>query len=403
MDSDEESVTRRNTAWASSFLGTNMSELPPRNTWGSAFNTQDPSSPLPPDITQMQNRDFINSYFAASSNSDESESDSELESEENVSKRLRLQEVQEQVLIQRNNEFIHNLFCNSTESESNEDAGGITEMGWGSADEHSTEDEVSSEEESLSMRDEESELGISSPVRRRTHLEDEKATLKNLFSLLPQLHKERIRMESLRVCCWERKCSLCGMLDPNRLWRCNECSMLKHSYHMVCGECMVREHINKPHCMEVLCQGDMQFRKPLSHEIITFRLAIGKCQCCNMSDPLGAMADDFGGNQYIYVLVASLNGIFHCTCPAVRSRCNGCGEDLIYDSVAFDCIPSEPIHQSGCTWFTNSLVSFIRMLRSEGGLSANALARSIMAHIGFLAIPFWLTRRGKATYLICRI
>jgi hypothetical protein len=93
MDSDEESVTRRNTAWASSFLGTNMSELPPTNSWGSASSdTQVPSPPLPADITQMQNMDFINSFFDARSNSDdcsdESESELKFESEENVSKRL---------------------------------------------------------------------------------------------------------------------------------------------------------------------------------------------------------------------------------------------------------------------------------------------------------------------------
>jgi hypothetical protein len=261
MNSDEESVTRRNTAWASSFLGTNKSELPPRSTSGSgSSDTQDPA-PEPPDIVEMRNKNFFNSFFAAPSNSDECSDESESESEEHVSKRLRLQEVQEQFMIERNNEFIRNVFRDCTESEGeeeeaildggNEDDGVIPEMGWCSVDEQ-TEDEVSSEEESLSMR-EDSEFGISSPARRRTHLEDEKASLKNLFSLLPQLHRERIRMESLRVCCWERKCSLCGILDPNRLWRCNECSMLKHSYHPVCGECMVREHINKLHCMEVLC------------------------------------------------------------------------------------------------------------------------------------------------------
>ena len=244
----------------------------------------------------------------------------------------------------------------------------------------------SSIEEGSSLSGEEYESGVPSPQRRRTHGEDEEALQRNLFLMMPRLHQDKIRIESLRVCSFERKCSMCGVTDPNRLWRCNECSMLRHTSPMMCGECMVTKHINTLHCMDVLSCEEEVWRSPLSDEFITFRLSIGTCRYCNTSDPLGALDTNFVRNNYIYVFVASQNGIFHCTSPAEGSQCRGCREELISGPIAFDCLPSGPILQSGCAWFTNSLISFIRTLRYEGGISANAMARSMMGH--------WLSRHS---------
>ena len=127
-----------------------------------------------------------------------------------------------------------------------------------------------------------------------------------------------------------------------------------------------------PHCMDVLYCDETIFRKPFFHETITFMLAILACPSCNLTNCFQPEA--------ISVLIASQNGIFCCTCPAGGSKCHDCSDEVITTSIAFDCLPCEPVHQSGCTWFTKSLLSFIWTLQSEGGISANALAWAIMEH-----------------------
>jgi hypothetical protein len=247
------------------------------------------------------------------------------------------------------------------------------------------EEDSSSQEHSISSEGEEQdedelEVGVSSPRRGRTHVENEKAHQENLFLLLPQLHHDRIRMEALRLTGRERRCEGCETLNPTRLWRCNECVMGMHSSPMQCDECMVQDHINKPHCMDVLCQGETLFRKPLCHEIITFKLAIRECPTCKLPDPLGSIDSLGGESSTMTVLVASQNGIFHCVTPNGKSSCSACDVKTVCGPVAFGCLPCEPLNQSGSTWFTDSLLSFIRTMHSEGGISANALARAIMKH-----------------------
>jgi hypothetical protein len=204
MNSDEESLSRRNTTWARSYLGQNRSDSDqsPSNTPGSgaSSDTQDP--PESDDIVRMRNMEAINNFFGGQSNSDECSDSSESESEEHVAKRLRLEEEEEQLMLARNNAFLTNFFHYSTESEGeegetildggNEDDVGIPETGWSSSDQQ-TEDEASSEDE-VSIEEESLESGIALPSRRCTHIEDEQATFNNLFSLLPKLHQERIRM-----------------------------------------------------------------------------------------------------------------------------------------------------------------------------------------------------------------
>jgi hypothetical protein len=135
--------------------------------------------------------------------------------------------------------------------------------------------------------------------------------------------------------------------------------------------------------MDVLHRDETMLRKPFFHEMIIFRLAILACPSCNSTNIFQP--------ETIFVLIASQNGIFGCTCPAAGSKCHDCGAEVINTSIAFDCLPCEPVHQSGCTWFTNSLLSFIRTLRSEGGISANALSRAIMEH--------WLSRNSLLGFL----
>jgi hypothetical protein len=333
--------------------------------------------------------------------------------EHQVVKRLRLQQGDDSptIIMRRNKQYESVLLAgrlsyDDTDDEEENisynggDDGGLSGMENGSFQEEANDDPIgeslqtnsSSEHDSIcsgevDLFNNEFEVEFSPPRRRFTHVENEKTHQHNLFLLLPKLHQERIRLESLRLAGREeRKCDACGILNPTRLWRCNECSMTKHSSPMLCPECAVQDHINNPHCMFVLCQEESVFRKPLGHEIITFKLSIGACHSCHTANPLEGTAGCSTTTKYIYVFVASQSGIFHCTCPEGGSRCRGCGAELICGPVAFDCLPCEPVHQSGCTWFTNSLLSFIRTLRSEGGISANALARAIMEH--------WLSRNS---------
>jgi hypothetical protein len=247
------------------------------------------------------------------------------------------------------------------------------------SDEENTDDhslQYDSQEEG--SMDSEFEVDMSSPTRRRTHIENEKRRQYNLFQLLPQLHRERIRLESMRIVGDDRECDRCHIINPPRLWRCNECSMLKHSSPRLCEECVVSTHLNSPHCMDVLYREETVFRKPFFHEMITFQLALLVCQSCSSTNCLQP--------RTMSIFIASQNGIFHCTSPEVGTMCQDCGAEMITGPIAFDCLPCEPVHQSGCTWFTNSLLSLIRTLRCEGGNSANALARAIMEH--------WLSRNA---------
>jgi len=160
--------------------------------------------------------------------------------------------------------------------------------------------------------------------------------------------------------------------------------MLRHSSEMLCDECTVKRHTSNPHCMEVLCQGENVFRKPFSHETLTFKLNIQFCRVCQCDNPLGDVQDELNEGNSTTVFVASQNGIFQCTSPLDGSKCQNCELELTCSAVAFDSIPCEPSHKNGATWFTNGLLSFIRTLRCEGGSSYNALARAIMEH--------WLSR-----------
>ena len=263
--------------------------------------------------------------------------------------------------------------CHSDEEKTNDESLGVYDL----SDDVSEEGSIASGD--VHNVDDVLEVDDMSPRRSRSHIEIEKSQQYNLFLLLPQLHRERIRLESMWLTVREnRECDRCQVLNPPRLWRCNECSILKHAAPRLCEECIVSTHINNPHCMDILCAEETVFRKPFFDETITFRLAIIACQSCNSSVCLKPPT--------FSVLIASLNGIFHCTCPEGGSKCNNCGAEVICSPVAFDCLPCEPVHQSGCTWFTNSLLSFIRTLRSEGGSSANALARAIMEH--------WISRKS---------
>jgi hypothetical protein len=150
--------------------------------------------------------------------------------------------------------------------------------------------------------------------------------------------------------------------------------MLKHSSPMLCDECIVKGHINSLHCIDILCQEESVFRKPACGENITFKLEIERCHSCKMTNLLGNLDE----TKYVHVFVASQNGIFQCTRPHSENTCSGCGTKLICGPVGFDCLPCEPVDQSGCTWFTTSFISFIRTFRSEGGMST-ALSLSIPA------------------------
>ena len=216
------------------------------------------------------------------------------------------------------------------------------------------------------------QVDFSLASRKRTHVENEKARQYNLFLLLPQLHQQRMRLESRRIVGHDRECDMCQEKNPPMLWQCNECTLLKYSSPRLCEDCILNTHLNMPHSMDVLYRDETIFRKPFFHETITFRLAILACPSCNSTNCFQP--------DTVSVLIASQNGIFRCTCPAGGSKCHDCGDEVINTSIAFDCLPCEPVHQSGCTWFTKSLLSFIRTLRSEGGISANALARAIMEH-----------------------
>ena len=189
--------------------------------------------------------------------------------------------------------------------------------------------------------------------RRWTHIENEQSHQQNLFLLLPQLHREIIRLESMRlVGSTEQICEGCGLTtNHSRLWRCNECTMLKHSSPMLCDACTVNGHINNPHCMEVLCKGESVFRKPFGHETLTFKLEIELCPVCNCVHPLGNMAaNGFNEKNSITVFVASQNGIFQCACPLGGSKCRNCQLELTCGPTAFDSIPCEPSHKKGATW-----------------------------------------------------
>jgi hypothetical protein len=331
-----------------------------------------------------------------------SESDGEDESdEEQVSKRLRFQREESPEITERNMGYQSVLLgrlSQDSEEESivdnvsdNEGSSNVVFDGHEEETDDNSFDELlsshhSMEEGSICSSDvdlinNEFEVELSTPRRRRTHIENEKAHQKNLFLLLPQLHQQRVRLESLRLTAHaERSCGTCGILNPIRLWRCKECSMLKHSSPMLCDECIVKRHINTLHCMDILCQEESVFRKPACGEIIIFKLVIERCHSCKMLNPVGNMTDSLDETKYIHVFVASQNGIFQCTRPHSENTCSGCGTKLICGPVGFDCLPCEPVDQSGCTWFTSSLISFIRTLRSEGGISTNALARAIMEH-----------------------
>ena len=239
---------------------------------------------------------------------------------------------------------------------------------------------------SVDVEDVDSEIGmdISSPARSRTHIENEQWQQCNLFQLLLQLHKEWIRLESMRIDDNDRVCDKCHVHNPPALWWCNECSLLKYSSPRLCEECVVRSHVNNPHCMDVLHREESVFRKPFFHEMITFRLATLVCRSCKSTKP-----------RTITVFIASHNGIFCCNCPDGGSLCYDCGAEFITSPIAFDCLPCEPVHQSGCTWFTNSILSFMQTLQSEGGTSANALARAIMEH--WLSRNSFLVGHGRST------
>lgn len=121
-------------------------------------------------------------------------------------------------------------------------------------------------------------IGGESPMRKRTHIENEQSHQQNLFLLLPEVHRDIIRLESMRIkSSTGHKCEGCNFTNPSRLWRCKECSIMRYSSKMLCDECAVNRHISNPHCMEVMCQGDNVFRKPFSHETLTFRLNIQFC------------------------------------------------------------------------------------------------------------------------------
>jgi hypothetical protein len=184
-----------------------------------------------------------------------------------------------------------------------------------------------------------------------------------------------------------RVCYECSVSNPPALWRCTECSLLKYSAPRLCEKCVLSSHLNNPHCMDVLYQGESVFRKPFFHEMITFRLATLVCRSCHSTNCFQP--------KTITVFIASHNGIFRCNCPDVGTLCHDCGAELITSPVAFDCLPCEPVHQSGCTWFTNSILSFMRKLRSEGGTSANALARAIMEH--WVSRNAFLDGHGRST------
>jgi hypothetical protein len=200
------------------------------------------------------------------------------------------------------------------------------------------------------------------PSRRCTHIEKEKSHQQNLFLFLPEIHMDRIRVQSMRIVATNgRTCERCLLTNNARLWRCNECTMLKNSSQMLCDDCTVRIHINNPHCMEVLCEGENIFRKPYGHETITFQLQVKVCTVCGCDDPLVDISDGgFYERNSVDVFVASQNGIFHCSCPVDGSaRCKSCDSGLSGGAVAFDCIPCEPSKKKGATWFTNSLMSLI--------------------------------------------
>jgi hypothetical protein len=233
------------------------------------------------------------------------------------------------------------------------------------------------EEESISssyvdLINNEFAVELSTQRRQCTHIKNEKAHQKNLFLLLPQLHQKRVRLESLRLTAYtERRCGTCGISNPIRLWRCKECSMLKHSSLMLFDECIVKGHINTLHCMDILCQEESVFRKPACGEIVIFKVVVERCHSpCKMLNPIGNMTDSLDETKYIHMFVASQNGIFQCTRPHSENTWSGCGTKLICGPVGFDCLPCEPVDQSGCTWFTSSITLFIRTLRSEGGVLA---------------------------------
>jgi hypothetical protein len=155
--------------------------------------------------------------------------------------------------------------------------------------------------------------------RRWTHIENEQSHQQNLFLLLPQLHQEVIRLESMRIVgSTDQKCEACGISNHSRLWRCNECTMLKHSSPMLCDACTVNGHINNSHCMDILCKGENVFRKPFGHETLTFKLEIKLCQVCKCVNPLGSTADGNNETNSITVFVASQNGIFQCGCMPIE-------------------------------------------------------------------------------------
>ena len=130
--------------------------------------------------------------------------------------------------------------------------------------------------------------------------------------------------------------------------------------------------------MDILPSDEAVYRRPFLDELITFRLEFQACPACH-TDKLSQVNSSS-------VMVATQNGIFHCTYPVEGSMCHNCGAEIITGAVAFDCLPCEPVVQSGCTWFTNTLISQMRSLRSEVGSSANSLARSIMEH--------WMTKQS---------
>ena len=155
----------------------------------------------------------------------------------------------------------------------------------------------------------------------------------------------------------EPKCDMCLKHNAPRLWQCTECSLSKHVSPQLCDSCIVNTHINNPHCMNILSGEGTVFRKPFANEFITFQLDVLKCSSCSYTNCFQSE------QKYVkYVFIASQNGIFHCTIPEEVTVCQHCGNQQITSPVAFNCLPCDPVLKSGCTWFTNSLLSFTRTL-----------------------------------------